>query len=78
MYKKLRINSEKENFLELKEKLENYDIVYDIQNNAGIGYNIIKIFKRPDGISDYDLACEIDGFYYYVFNRGGYLECWYD
>lgn len=78
-YKKLRFDSRK-SFDPIKDKdaWKDYDIVYDIELNRGVGYHVITIFKQPIGISDRELAFAIDGFFWDVIRIGNQLECWYD
>lgn len=69
----------REEFKNNQNKYKDYDIVYgSIERNAGRGYHRIPVYKRPQGMTDYEVAVKIDGFFYDVINRGGILECWYD
>lgn len=77
-FKKARFNGTREEFENIKDQYNDYDIVYDIENNAGQYYHLITIYKRPQGLTDWEVAYVIDGFFFDVINRGGRLECWYD
>lgn len=68
-----------EEFENNQEKYKDYDIVYGtIQRNAGVGYHRIPVYRKPEEMTDYEVAVAIDGFFYDVINCGGILECWYD
>lgn len=67
-----------EEFNKVKDKYKDYDIVYDMQSNAGSYYHLITVFKKPDNIDDWETAYVVDGYFFNVTRHGNTLECWYD
>ena len=67
-----------EEYEKVKDKFKDFDIVYDIKRNTSRSAHTIYIYKQPANISDWDLAFQIDGYFYNVIRRGNHLECWYD
>lgn len=76
--KKARFRGTKTDFKLLQEQFKEFDIVYDIQSNAGVGYHLMTIYKRPKELTDWEVAYAVDGFFFSVDNCGGQLKCWYD
>ena len=76
--KKTTFRGTREEFEKVKDQYNDYDVVYDKQPNAGVGYHRITIYKRPQGLTNWEVAYICDGFFYDVFECGGALECWYD
>lgn len=75
----IRFNGTREEYEQVKDTFNPTDIVYTIQPNAGIGYHLITLYKRPVSLTDWEVAYLVDGFFYNVINRGNdTLECWYD
>ena len=78
-YKKCRFKGTQEDFNKVTDFYSDVDVVYNIQPNAGVGYHIITLYKKPTRLTDWEIAYICDGFFYDVINRGNNtLECWYD
>ena len=67
----------KEDYTGNEEKYADYDIVYSASRNLG-GHHNFYIWKAPEGIDKYDLAKEIDGFFFEVYKYSNVLMCYYD
>lgn len=76
---KAKFSGTKAEFDKVKDRYDGIDVVYgEISRNAGNYYHIIPIYKRPSGLTDWEVAYVVDGFFFDVINRGGDLECWFD
>lgn len=64
-------------YLEHKEEYDKYDVVYSAEWNVGTSH-YFTIYKQPSGLTDWEVACIIDGCFYNVIRHGNTLDCWWD
>ena len=64
-------------YLENKEEYDKYDVVYSARRNVGTSH-YFTIYKQPKELTDWEVACVIDGYFFNVFRHGDTLDCWFD
>lgn len=75
-YTKIEVDN-REQYLANKKEYDKYDIVYSSQRNVGHSH-YFTIYKQPAELDNYELASEIDGFFFNVYRNGDTLDCWFD